>query len=135
MSAPLPPEQEHYARWLDLGTRAGLAALVIGFAAYVLELFEAHIPLQELQRMWGLPLAHYLQISGAPSGWNWISLLHKADYFNFIGIAILGLVTMACYARLIVALLKAGDRQQLVLAIVQVLVLLASASGLLAGGD
>ncbi len=84
--------------------------------------------------MWGLPLAHYLEISGAPKGWSWLNFLGKADYFNFIGIAILALVTVACYARLIFALLRSGDRLQLTLAAAQVLILLAAASGLLAGG-
>ena len=131
---PLPPEQETYARWLGYGTRAGLALLVVGFLAYVLELFEAHVPLRDLPRMWGLPLDHYLRISGAPTGWDWLPLLARADYCNFIGIAVLALVTVACYARMIPILLARGERLHAVLAILQVLVLLAAASGLLAGG-
>ena len=134
MRAPLPREQEQYARWLSYGTRAGLTLLVVGFLAYVLELFEAHVPLRDLPQMWGLPLAHYLEISGAPTGWGWLRYLSKADYCNFIGIGVLALVTLACYARMTLTLLRSGERLQAALAIAQVLVLLAAASGLLAGG-
>src|SRR5262245_8058538 len=126
--------EQIYAKWLAWGTRLGLALLVVGFFAYVLELFEAHVPLRDLPAMWSLPLAHYLTLSGAPTGWDWLTLLGKADYCNFIGIAVLSLVTVACYGRMIPVLLARGERLHAVLAILQVLVLLAAASGLLAGG-
>jgi hypothetical protein len=134
VSAPLPPEQERYARWLGYGTRAGLALLVVGFFVYVLELVEAHIPPAELPRMWDLPLEHYLRLSASPTGWGWLRYLSKADYCNFAGIAVLALVTVACYARMIPTLLARGERVQALLAVLQVLVLLAAASGVLSGG-
>lgn len=134
MSAPLPPEQERYARWLGYGTRVGLVLLVVGFFVYVFELFEAHVPPSELPRMWDLPLEHYLRLSASPTGWGWLRYLSKADYCNFIGIGVLALVTMACYARMIPTLLTRGERLQALLALVQVLVLSVAASGLLAGG-
>ena len=127
-------EQNIYAKWLEWGTRIGLGLLVVGFFAYVLELFEAHVPVRDLPAVWSLPLDHYLKISGAPTGWDWVPLLGKADYCNFIGIAVLSLVTVACYARMIPTLLARGERLHAALAILQVLVLLAAASGLLAGG-
>ena len=130
----LPPEQERYARWLDIGTRAGLAALVVSFLAYVFALFEPLVPHQEVTRLWKLPLARYLEAAGAPTGWAWMQHLGRSDYFTFIGIALLALVTLVCYARMIPTLLARGERLQALIAVVQVLVLLAAASGLLAGG-
>ena len=126
--------EQVYSKWLEWGTRLGLALLVVGFLAYVLELFEAHIPLRDLPAMWSLPLDHYVRLSASPVGWGWLRYLSKADYCNFIGIALLALVTVACYARLIPALLARGERLHALLALLQVLVLLAAASGLLAGG-
>jgi hypothetical protein len=134
VSAPLPPEQERYARWLARGTRGGLVLLIVGFLAYVLGLFEAHVPPRELPGLWGLPLDEYLRLSGAPTGWGWIQLVHRSDYWNFIGIAVLALITLACYARMIPTLLARGERVQALLAVLQVLVLLAAAAGLLSGG-
>jgi hypothetical protein len=134
VSAPLPSVQERYARWLDAGTRAGFALLVAGFLAYLFGLFEPLVPPQELVSLWQLPLRDYLAATGAPVGWGWLGLLDRSDYFNLAGIALLALVTPVCYAGVIPALLARGERVAALLALVQVLVLLAAASGLLAGG-
>ena len=39
-----PPEQLRYAAWLEWGTRAGLAVLVVSFAAYVFGLLPSLVP-------------------------------------------------------------------------------------------
>ena len=41
----VPIEQRIYARWLDIGTRVGLAMLVVGFAVYVFGVLDPHVPL------------------------------------------------------------------------------------------
>jgi len=127
-------EQRLYARWLDWGTRIALAALVAAFVAYVFGLSPAALPLAELPRFWSLPLERYLALSGAPSGWGWLRMLDRGEYQNLAAVALLGLVTVACYLRLLPALLARGERLQAALAAAQVLVLLAAASGLFAGG-
>lgn len=127
-------EQQVYAKWLEAGTRIGLALLVVTFALYVFGVFEPLVAPQEVTRLWTLSLDQYLAATGAPSGWSWLDVLGKSDYFNLIGIAILALVTVVCYARMVPALLARGERLQAALAIAQVLVLLAAASGVLSGG-
>jgi hypothetical protein len=134
VSTRLPRGEERFARWLDWGTRAGLALLVTSFLAYALGLLEPLVPPQELTRLWTRPLGEYLAATGAPTGWAWLGWLGKGDYLNLAGIAVLALVALACYARMIPTLLASGERLQALLAIGQVLVLLAAASGLLAGG-
>lgn len=134
MTPGVPDEQKLYARWLQAGARTGLALLVAGFLAYVLGLLEPHVPLARLSSLWSQPVERYREITGAPAGWEWLGLLHYGDYLNFIGIAILGLVSTVCYARIVPELFKRGQRVQGWLAIAQVLVLLAAASGLLVGG-
>jgi len=116
-------EQRLYARWLDVGTRIAFVALVVSFLVYVLGLIEPLVPPQELARLWTLPVHHYVAGSGAPTGWDWLWLLHKGDYLNFLGIAALASITIVCYARIIPAL----PRLQAVLAIIQVAILLAAA--------
>jgi len=130
----VPPEQQVYARWLDWGTRISLAVLVAAFLAYVFGLTPAALPLAEVPRFWGLPLERYLALSGAPSGWGWLVMLDKGDYQNLAGVALLGLVTVACYLRVLPLLLGRGERLQAAFAVAQVVVLLIAASGLLAGG-
>ena len=127
-------EQIIYARWLDWGTRVSLAVLVAAFLAYVLGVTPAALPLAEVPRFWGLPLERYLALSGAPSGWGWLGMLDKGDYQSLVGVALLGLVTVLCYLRLLPALLARGERLQAAIVVAQVVVLLLAASGVLAGG-
>lgn len=127
-------EQNIYARWLDWGTRISLAVLVAAFLAYVLGVTPAALPLAEVPRFWGLPLERYLALSGAPSGWGWLAMLDKGEYQSLVGVALLGLVTVLCYLRLLPALLARGERLQAAIVVAQVVVLLLAASGVLAGG-
>lgn len=126
----VPIEQRIYARWLDIGTRVGLAALVVGFAVYAFGVLDPHVPREELARLWTLPVEHYVAASGAPTGWDWLRHVGKGDYLNFLGISVFASITIVCYARIVPTLLVEGDRLQLGLAVAQILVLLASASGL-----
>ena len=127
-------DQQVYARWLDWGTRLSLAVLVAAFLAYVFGLTQAALPLAEMPRFWRLPLERYLALSGSPTGWGWVAMLDKGEYQNLVGVALLGLVTVACYLRVLPLLLGRRERLQAAIVAAQVLVLVLAASGLLAGG-
>ena len=120
-------EHEVYARWLDWGTRIALAVLVASFLAYALALFDPPLPPQELPKLWAFPVDHYIAASGAPTGWGWLQLLHKSDYLIFLAVAVLGLLTAVCYARIVPVLLAQGERWHAVIAVLQMLVLLGAA--------
>jgi hypothetical protein len=68
------------------------------------------------------------------AGWSWLKNIGKGDYMNFVGIAILAGLTIACYAAIIPTLLKKKDTAYLVIAVAEVLVLTLAASGILKGG-
>lgn len=121
-----------YARWLEWGTRAALAVLGAGFLAYVFGLVEPLVPHDELARLWTRPVVEYLAASGAPTGWQWLSFLGKGDYLNLAGIAMLCLVTVLCYARIVPLVLK-SDRVYAAIALLQIVVLLVAASGYFSG--
>lgn len=116
-------EQHIYARWLDIGTRIGMALLVASFAIYVFGWLDPHVPHQDLVRLWSFPVERYVSETGAPTGWAWLQHLHRGDYLNFLGVAVFTTITLVCYARIIPAL----PRLQAVLAIIQIAVLLAAA--------
>jgi hypothetical protein len=120
-------EQHVYARWLDWGTRIALTLLIASFLAYGFALFDPLLPPQELPKLWAFPVDHYIAASGAPTGWNWLALVHKSDYLIFVAVAMLGLVSVLCYARIVPVLLSQGERWRAAIAIVQVLVLLGAA--------
>ena len=127
-------DSQLYARWLDWGTRLSLAVLIAAFLAYVFGLTPAALPLAEMPRFWRLPLERYLALSGSPTGWGWVAMLDKGEYQNLVGVALLGLVTVVCYLRVLPLLLARRERLQAAIVAAQVLVLLLAASGLLAGG-
>jgi hypothetical protein len=121
-----------YARWLAWGTRAALGVLIACFVVYVLGILEPLVAHPDLVRLWTLPVGEYLAATGAPTGWSWLHFLGTGDYLNLAGIAMLCLVTVLCYAR-IVPLLAKTDRVYAAIALLQIVVLLAAASGYFSG--
>jgi hypothetical protein len=126
--------QELYARWLDRLTKAAFVLSLATFVIYVTGALPAYVPLASLPDVWHLPLAQYLERTGAPTGWTWVDLIGRADYLNLVPIALFALVSLLCYVRIMPLLLRPGARLHAALTIAQVLVLLAAASGALSGG-
>jgi hypothetical protein len=118
-------EQQLYARWLEWGTRVALALLIASFLAYAFALFDPLLPPQELPKLWAFPVDHFIAASGAPTGWGWLQLLHKSDYLIFVAVAMLGLITVLCYARILPLLQEEPWRAAI--AVAQIVVLLAAA--------
>jgi hypothetical protein len=87
-----------------------------------------------LSRYWSMNVHDYLQAANITPGWWWASQLGNGDFLNFIGIALLAGVTIICYAAIIPTLLRKKDIVYAVLALLEVIVLSAAASGLIAGG-
>ena len=127
------PLRELYARWLDIATKAGFVLSLIVFLLYAGRVLPAYVALEELPRYWALPVHQFIRATGAPSGWAWLGELGYGDGLNLLAIGLLGLVTPLCYARLVPALVAQRDWLQVALAVAQLAVLLAAASGLIGG--
>jgi hypothetical protein len=128
------PEQRLYAAWLDVGTKIGFVALAVTFVVHVLDLVPPAIALEQLPRYWHLPLDEFLRLTGAPTGWRWIVRLGESDLLNFVGVAILALVSLVCYARVLPRFARAGDRAFVAICAAEIVVLLAAAAGVFVGG-
>ncbi|HXU40708.1 MAG TPA: hypothetical protein VN675_00170 [Burkholderiales bacterium] len=126
--------QATYARWLDAATRVGFAISLAAFLVYVSGAVEPFVPLEQLPQLWTLSAARYAEATGAPTGWGWLGMLGYADYLNLAALALFGLVTLACYARIVPLLFAEGERLQAFIALAQVLVLAAAAAGFFTGG-
>jgi len=129
--------QEIYARWLDIGAKAGFAVSLAGMLVYASGAVAPFVPMAELAARWSLPVGRFLALTGAPTGWGWIHLLGYGDYLNLVGIALFASMTTICYLRVLPVLLAHRDRLYALIAAAQIAVLLAAASGLLnsfAGG-
>ena len=127
-------EQLAYARLLDKGMKLGLLMLVISFAFYVFGIFTPHVPVSDLPAYWSMPVKDYLKATDIHTGWSWVHMVGKGDFLNFIGIAFLAAVTIFCYIRIIPILFRKKDSVYGILAIIEVLVLVLAASGILKSG-
>jgi len=127
-------EQVVYAKVLDAGMKLGFVIVVVSFVLYVFGFVTPHVPVEQLPHYWTLSAQDYLAATNVPTGWGWLSLAGKGDYLTFIGTAILSLVTVFCYLRILPILVKGGDKAYTIIAGLEVLVLLLAASGILVIG-
>jgi len=134
--APLEASDEQvlYASILNKGMYLGLLMLFITFALYVFGIVDPYIPVEKLSDYWTLSSHDFLEHFNIQDGWGWAAMLGYGDFLNFIGIAFLSGVTIICYAAIIPTLLRNNDFIYAVIAILEVIVLAAAASGLIAAG-
>jgi hypothetical protein len=128
------PVQIAYAELLDIGMKLGLGVLVVTFALYVLGVVEPHIALGDIPKYWRMSVHDYLGHTKVPTGWGWMQLTDKGDFLNFLPIAFLSGVTILCYVRILPMLIGKRDKVFTSIVIVEIVVLLLAASGILAGG-
>jgi hypothetical protein len=135
-------QQVLYASILEKGMLMGLVLLLITFAIYLLGILEPAVPLNKIASFWKMDVDSYLKtineqflkMEHAPTGWAWLSLLHKGDFVNFSGVAMLSGVTIICYISIVPGLFRKGDIAYAVMAIAEVVILTLAASGLLTVG-
>jgi hypothetical protein len=127
-------EQVTYANILNWGMIIGFIILTAAFLMYVFGVLPNFVPIEDLPQHWTKKVHEFNHDLQAPTGWGWLAYIGKGDYLNFVGVAILAGLTIACYAAIIPALLRKKDMPYLVIAIAEVLVLVLAASGILKGG-
>lgn len=124
-------EQIAYAQWLDWGMKIGLLILIITFIIYLTGILSPQIPISELPKYWKLKAHEYLSSANLQPGWAWLSMVTKGDFLNFVPVAFLGAVTIFCYIRILPIFLKNKDIAYFIFAVVECLILILAASGLL----
>ncbi len=128
------PEQLAYADMLDIGLRIGRYLLAGTFILYVFGIAPGKVPLSELPDYWSMPADQYSNLVGIGNGWDWLALVRYGDYMNFLGIAFLSGLTIACYLRVLPFALQRKDFMLGAILMLEVIVLSLAASGLLATG-
>jgi hypothetical protein len=128
------PEQVLYAKVLEIGMYIGLLILFVTFGLYAFGILDPYIPLDKISNYWSYNVHEYLEHAEIKAGWAWLGMLKYGDFINFIGIAMLAGVTIFCYAAIVPTLLKNNDKVYAVLAVLEVIILSAAASGILAVG-
>ncbi|HUV78613.1 MAG TPA: hypothetical protein VMW06_11235 [Desulfobacterales bacterium] len=128
------PEQLLYAKILERGMYLGLLVLFVTFGLYAFGILDPYIPLDKISNYWSMNVNDYLEHAEIKAGWAWLGMVKYGDFINFIGVAILAGVTIICYAAIVPTLLKNNDKVYAILAVLEVIILSAAASGILAVG-
>ncbi len=134
LSIHASPAQMRYAHTLQIGAYAGLVLMIVAYCLYVFGVFAPRVPIETVVANWHLGVHDYLAVTGAPSGWAWITMLGTGDYMTFVGLALLALLTIVCYAQLIPEYLRRKDKAYTFFAVLEILVLSLAASGIVGGG-
>jgi hypothetical protein len=129
-----PDEQLRYARWIEFGSRAGLAVLVVAFLAYATGLTQPHISHARLAQVWSLPVDAFLRATGMPSGWGWFALAQRGDIANLVGIVLLAGCSLLALLMLLPLYARRGERIYLSICLAELAVVLLAASGVLTAG-
>lgn len=126
-----PSQQLRYASLLEWGARIGLAVLTASFFAYASGLLPAHVPPENLPRLWSQPVGQYLAQTHSPTGWGLLPLLHRGDVLGLAGIVILAGCSVVGLLALVPMYAARRDKVFAALCLIEASVVLVAASGLL----
>jgi hypothetical protein len=126
--------QLYYAKVLNRLTLFGFAVLVLAFFIYILGILSPYVPLDQIPQYWTQSSHHYLETANIQPGWAWVGNMQYGDFLVFLPISILAGVTIVCYVGVLFKFLKGKENVLVVIAILEIVVLLAAASGLLKAG-
>ena len=129
-----PAEQLVYANILFYGCWSGLALMLVTYILYVTGIMDPYVSMDNVVKYWALPVGQYLADNNVPTGWGWSTLLNHGDFLNFLGIALLGGLTIVAYVPVTLAYFKKKDYAFALIALLEVLVLCFAASGIVGGG-
>jgi hypothetical protein len=134
MSVKVSEEQVLFAKIMNKGMLLGLLSLAITFLFYCLDITDPLIPKEQITNYWVLPVNEYLAQSGIEAGWAWLGNIHYSDMLNFLPIAFLSLLTIICYISIIPSFIKKRDIAFTTIAVLEIIVLVVAASGILGTG-
>jgi hypothetical protein len=123
--------QLFYANLLRKLSLTGFVLLVTAFAIYMSGIMGSYVPMKEVIQLWTKSSHHYMQAADLHAGWHWVSKVGYGDFFVYIPIVMLAGITIVCYIGVIFKFMKSKEYLLVAIAGVEVLVLLAAASGIL----
>lgn len=127
-------EQIVYADLLFKGAWFGIFLMIVTYAIYLSGVLDPHVALKTVVSNWDKGVDEYLHITHSPQGWGWVGLLGTGDFLNYLGLALLALMTIVCYFILMIGYSRRKDWIYCVFSALEILVLLTAASGILGSG-
>ena len=129
-----PKEQVLYANILFYGCWLGILIMVVTYILYISGLLTPYVSMEKITQYLSEPVSRYVEGAGIPLGWGWVALVGKGDFINFLGIVLLAGLTILCFLTLIPAYLAQKEWVFAGITILEVLVLILAASGVLVTG-
>jgi len=127
-------EQITYANVLSIGAWTGIAIMTVTYILYVTGIIPPHVDVNLIVDNWDKGVSQYRHITDSPQGWNWVLLLGKGDFLNFVGMVLLALMTILCYLIILKGYLVRKNFAYAVICILEVTVLALAASGIFGSG-
>jgi hypothetical protein len=134
ISVKASDEQLTYANILNKGMLVGSLVLLVTYAIYLSGILPTFIPVEDVPKYWTKSVKTFTHELGVPTGWNWLKMIGTGYFVNFIGIVILAAVSIMCYIAILPELIRKKDTPLIVIVILEVLVLVLAASGILKSG-
>lgn len=131
-----PPGRDQiiYANLLVIGVWLGIFTLALTYVVYISGILPSHVEMSLIPKVWGKGVGTYLETTRSPHGWGWTALLGRGDFLNYIGFALLGLMTVFCFLVLLRGYLRQRNWIFSIIAFLEIVVLSVAASGLLGSG-
>jgi hypothetical protein len=131
---PASAERLRYASIINFGTRLSLALLIVTFVLYIFGLVPATVPRSEVVAHWHEPAEMLAETTGSSVGWAWAKEPLRGEHLPFVGLALLGVLTIIGYASLVPAYVAKKRWLYLSIVLVQIAVLVLAASSLIRVG-
>ncbi|ACF44522.1 DUF1634 domain-containing protein [Pelodictyon phaeoclathratiforme] len=123
-----------YANVLSWTSTLGMIFVAAGYVIYVFQLLPSAVSPAEIAMNWHLRAAELHKAVPVPSGWDWVTQLGRGDVLSYLSIIYLSSVTMLCLVVIIPLFFREKDRIYTLIALLQVLVLVFAATGIISGG-
>ena len=120
-----------YGAILAWSMRFGLVALAVTLGAYLV--FPSAVPVSRMHEIWGAPAADWLALNGLESGPHWATHWRGAETLVLAAIAWLGSCSIVCLAAVIPVLRRRAEHLAAMVCVLQIVVLVLAALGLLPG--
>ena len=111
----------------------GLTLIAATFAMYVSGLLETSVPAEEVTAYWHLDAVSYAEETGTPVGWDFIEAFFRGDSLSFFSLIFMGSAVVICLAIMAVTFLRKRKLAYALIALLQTIVLVTAASGIVSG--
>jgi len=135
MDTPIAPTQKRYARVLLWVAAAGQIALFAGYVVYLTGLLPPRVPPQRIAQEWHLSAPEFTRKLELQSGWSWVRHIGSGDVVSYATVVFLALGTNICLLVAAASYIREKNRKYAVIVMLQIVVLLIAASGLVTAGS